>query len=306
MTDPLSTWNDGPVEGRRPRLRREGGRGAARRGTGRGLRQRRHAVVREADADPARLLPAPPGGDGRGRPRRCATGTRGRRPANGTTGGWPGCWRTTTPATTPTCPVLAGGLLAAYANITVDQFDDGGRRLPAQRPSSHAGPRLPRVRLRAHGRAARPPPGATGSRTTSPPAAAATSCGPISDEVYGIPREGVIGSAVALAYTPDEHGRGDHPPGSARLPRRRAGEAGAHLDPDRAPAGAGGRQLQRRHRDARLHPAPGHGRRCDSCCCTTTPSGSSTTSPAPSGRSTGPRPRAGRSSASRTTGPRVF
>jgi hypothetical protein len=29
---------------------------------------------------------------------------------------------------------------------------------------------------------------------------------PISDEVYGIPREGVIGSAVALAYTPDEHG----------------------------------------------------------------------------------------------------
>jgi hypothetical protein len=29
---------------------------------------------------------------------------------------------------------------------------------------------------------------------------------PISDEVYGIPRDGVIGSAVALAYTPSEHG----------------------------------------------------------------------------------------------------
>ena len=29
---------------------------------------------------------------------------------------------------------------------------------------------------------------------------------PISDEVYGIPREGVIGSAIALAYTPDERG----------------------------------------------------------------------------------------------------
>jgi hypothetical protein len=29
---------------------------------------------------------------------------------------------------------------------------------------------------------------------------------PISDEVYGIPREAVIGSAVALAYTPGEHG----------------------------------------------------------------------------------------------------
>ena len=28
---------------------------------------------------------------------------------------------------------------------------------------------------------------------------------PISEEVYGIPREGVIGSAVALAYTPDEN-----------------------------------------------------------------------------------------------------
>ena len=29
---------------------------------------------------------------------------------------------------------------------------------------------------------------------------------PISQEVYGIPREGVIGSAVALAYTPAEFG----------------------------------------------------------------------------------------------------
>src|SRR3954468_12418919 len=33
----------------------------------RGIRQRRHAVVREADADPARLHPAPARGDGRGR-----------------------------------------------------------------------------------------------------------------------------------------------------------------------------------------------------------------------------------------------
>ena len=29
---------------------------------------------------------------------------------------------------------------------------------------------------------------------------------PISDEVYGIPREAVIGSAVGLAYSPDEDG----------------------------------------------------------------------------------------------------
>ena len=29
---------------------------------------------------------------------------------------------------------------------------------------------------------------------------------PISQQVYGIPREGVIGSAVALAYIPDERG----------------------------------------------------------------------------------------------------
>ena len=52
------------------------------------------------------------------------------------------------------------------------------------------------------------------------------------------------------------HGRGDHPPDGRGLPRRRAGEAGAHLEPHRTPAGAGSRQLQRRHRDARLHPAP--------------------------------------------------
>jgi hypothetical protein len=29
---------------------------------------------------------------------------------------------------------------------------------------------------------------------------------PISDEVYGIPRDRVIGSATALEYRPDEHG----------------------------------------------------------------------------------------------------
>ena len=50
-------------------------------------------------------------------------------------------------------------------------------RLPAQRAAPDPRSRLPRVRLRADGRAARLPARRTGSRTTSPRAAVATSCG---------------------------------------------------------------------------------------------------------------------------------
>ena len=57
------------------------------RGTDRGLRQRRHALVREADAGRARLHPAAArrdGGEGRSR---CARSSRGRRPTRRTTPG---------------------------------------------------------------------------------------------------------------------------------------------------------------------------------------------------------------------------
>ena len=42
---------------------------------------------------------------------------------------------------------------------------------------------------------------------------------PISQEVYGIPRERVIGSATTLEYTGDDARRHDHPQGRGRLSR---------------------------------------------------------------------------------------
>ena len=75
---------------------------------------------------------------------------------------------------------------------------------------------------------------------------------PVTDEIYGIPSERVIGSSNALAYTDDEHGgtvsyRGGH----GRL-RRRPGQAGADLEPHRAASDPRRRQLERRHPDAPL------------------------------------------------------
>ena len=80
-----------------PRSPTRGARGARRR-----LRQRRHAVVREADADRARLHPRAPGGDGRRRTPRCRSASRGRPPTSTTTAGWAAPSRSTTTATTTT------------------------------------------------------------------------------------------------------------------------------------------------------------------------------------------------------------
>ena len=50
---------------------------------------------------------------------------------------------------------LAAGILAAFADISVDRVRGAGRGLPAQHGTPHPGPRLPGVRLRPDGRAAR-------------------------------------------------------------------------------------------------------------------------------------------------------
>lgn len=100
---------------------------------------------------------------------------------------------------------LGAGIVAAFANIPVEQFeaDSDAFLRAAQHPTlgrsylecSYA----PMVDLlgylRAHDFSNYIASG--GGRDFMRP---------ISDEVYGIAREGVIGSAVALAYTPDEHG----------------------------------------------------------------------------------------------------
>ena len=78
---------------------------------------------------------------------------------------------------------------------------------------------------------------------------------PISQEVYGIPRERVIGSAIALEYIGDERGgtithkpEADFLDDGPQKPIRIWSRTG------RRPLLAAG-QLQRRHRDARVHPS---------------------------------------------------
>ena len=102
-------------------------------------------------------------------------------------------------------PVVAAGLLAAFSDITVDAFEDGGGRLPAQRPHPTLGrgylecAYAPMVELLSYLRA-------NGFANYIASGGGRDFMRPISDELYGIPRERVIGSAVALTYTPDENG----------------------------------------------------------------------------------------------------
>ena len=69
---------------------------------------------------------------------------------------------------------LAGGVVAAFGNITVDEFEASGR-VPAQCSASHVGPGLSRLRLRTRWSSSSGSCGRTGSRTTSRRAAAETS-----------------------------------------------------------------------------------------------------------------------------------
>ncbi len=100
---------------------------------------------------------------------------------------------------------VGAGVVAAFANITVDQFEaDAAAFLNgARHPTLDRGylecAYAPMIELLAHLRA-------NGFATYIASGGGRDFMRPISQEVYGIPREGVIGSAVALAYTPDERG----------------------------------------------------------------------------------------------------
>jgi hypothetical protein len=102
-------------------------------------------------------------------------------------------------------PLLAGGILAAFADITVDEFETASDTFlrSASHPTLGLGylecAYAPMVGLLAHLRA-------NGFANYIASGGGRDFMRPISEEVYGIPRESVIGSAVALAYTPDEHG----------------------------------------------------------------------------------------------------
>jgi len=100
---------------------------------------------------------------------------------------------------------VGAGIVAAFANITVDAFEDQAASFlhDARHPTLERGylecAYAPMVELLAHLRA-------NGFANYIASGGGRDFMRPISQEVYGIPREGVIGSAVALAYTPDEHG----------------------------------------------------------------------------------------------------
>src|SRR3954449_2067127 len=100
---------------------------------------------------------------------------------------------------------LAGGVLAAYAGVSVEDFE---RRADAflhgtQHPTLGRGyldcAYAPMVELLAL-------PAEKGFASYIVSGGGRDFMRPISEEVYGIPRERVIGSATALAYTNDERG----------------------------------------------------------------------------------------------------
>jgi phosphoglycolate phosphatase-like HAD superfamily hydrolase len=101
--------------------------------------------------------------------------------------------------------VLLGGILTAYAGMGVEEFE----RLSDAFLRSTRHPTLGRGYLEC---AYRPMVELLGYLEANGFANYIVSGGgrdfmrPITDEVYGVPRERVIGSAVALSYAPDDHG----------------------------------------------------------------------------------------------------
>ena len=137
--------------------------------------------------------------------RRCASASPGRRPTSATTHGSARCSPSTTRATTRTSGRSLGGVLAAYAGISVDDFEaqsDAFLRT-AQHPTLGRGylecAYSPMVELLAYLEA-------NGFANYIASGGGRDFMRPISQEVYGIPRERVIGSATALDYVPDAHG----------------------------------------------------------------------------------------------------
>jgi len=100
---------------------------------------------------------------------------------------------------------LVAGVVAAFANITVDQFEAKAEAFlrETRHPTLNRGylecAYSPMVELLAYLRA-------NGFATYIASGGGRDFMRPISEELYGIPREGLIGSAVALAYTPDDEG----------------------------------------------------------------------------------------------------
>ena len=152
--------------------------------------------------------------------------------------------------------VLAGGILAAYDGMSVEEFEARSDRFlrDTRHPTLGRGylecVYAPMLELLDHL-------AANHFSNYIVSGGGRDFMRPISQEVYGIPRQRVIGSSAALGYTSDDRGGTITHKAGAGLPRRRPREARPDLEPHGPPAAAGGRQLQRRRPDAALHPARG-------------------------------------------------
>jgi phosphoserine phosphatase len=102
-------------------------------------------------------------------------------------------------------PVLAAGVLQAFAGITVEEFEAQADTLPANHPAPHPGRGYlacgyrPMVELLGYLEA-------NGFANYIASGGGRDFMRPISREVYGIPRQRVIGSSIALTYEPGEGG----------------------------------------------------------------------------------------------------
>ena len=153
MTEPLASWNDTPTREALVAFAETAAQTVAARGAGRGLRQRRHALVREADADRARLHPPAAGGDGRaGRvaPRQAAVAGRlreGLRVARRRR-------REALRRRRHRGEGAAGRDPAGVRGADRRRVRRSGGRLSRARPAPDPGPSPARLRVRPHGRAA--------------------------------------------------------------------------------------------------------------------------------------------------------
>ena len=252
--EPLASWNDGQARAAvLDFVERVSADGDPIGGAGRGLRQRRHPLVREAAADPGRLHPPPALRDGGG----------GSRPSREAT--------------------LESGYERDYAwlgQVMVEHYagdDTNVRSLLGRcdrRPCGHQRRRLRKAADEFLRSAQHPTLGRgylacgyapmvellryleeNGFSNYIASGGGRDFMRPISEEMYGILRDRVIGSSTALDYVGRRRRRHDRAQTGGRRPRRRPGEADSDLEPNGASAAPRRGKLERRHPDARFHAA---------------------------------------------------
>src|SRR5262249_11206696 len=156
---------------------------------------------------------------------------------------------------TNVAPLLAG-ILAAWAGISVEEFEAQSEAFlrTAQHPTLGRGylecAYAPMIELLGYLEA-------NGFANFIASGGGRDFMRPISQEVYGVSRDRVIGSAIALEYVSDDRGGTIMRKAEADYLDDGPAKAGPDLEPHRPPPGPGGGQLQRRHPHAGVHPAPG-------------------------------------------------